>query len=105
MPYIQSDDLQKIWTHGFVKINAIDDVDNVGAYVTKYMTKDNDDERLLGEKCYFSSRGLFKPTEEIIKKEDLKALREALSPHKSYEVSFENEYLGSICYQHYNLIR
>lgn len=71
MPYVPHADLERIWGHGFVKINAIDDVDKVGAYVTKYMTKDNDDDRLRGEKCYFSSRGLIKPAEEIIKKEDL----------------------------------
>lgn len=105
MPYVPHADLERIWGHGFVKVNAIDEVDNVGAYVTKYMTKDNDDERLKGEKCYFSSRGLIKPAEEIIKKEDLNALREALSPNKVYENTFDSEHLGLISYQQYNLKR
>ncbi|WP_052585065.1 rolling circle replication-associated protein [Anoxybacillus thermarum] len=105
MPYVPHADLERIWGHGFVKVNAIDEVDNVGAYVTKYMTKDNDDERLKGEKCYFSSRGLIKPAEEIIKKEDLNALREALSPNKVYENTFDSEHLGLINYQQYNLKR
>lgn len=102
MPYVPHAELERIWGHGFIKVNAIDEVDNVGAYVTKYMTKDNDDERLKGEKCYFSSRGLIKPAEEIIKKEDLNALREALSPSKTFECSFENEHLGRITYEQYN---
>ncbi|WP_235341175.1 rolling circle replication-associated protein, partial [Anoxybacillus thermarum] len=105
MPYVPHADLERIWGHGFVKVNAIDEVDNVGAYVTKYMTKDNDDERLKGEKCYFSSRGLIKPAEEIIKKEDLNAMREALSPNKVYENTFDSEHLGLINYQQYNLKR
>ncbi|WP_338206323.1 rolling circle replication-associated protein [Parageobacillus thermoglucosidasius] len=105
MPFIPHNVLQEIWSHGFVHIRAIDDCDNVGAYVTKYMTKDNEDDRLRGEKCYFSSRGLVKPKEEIIEKKDLDALRVALSPNKTYEKTFENEYLGSICYQQYNLKR
>lgn len=104
-PYVPHAELERIWGHGFIKVNAIDEVDNVGAYVTKYMTKDNDDERLKGEKCYFSSRGLIKPAEEIIKKEDLNALREALSPSKTFECSFENEHLGQITYEQYNLKR
>jgi hypothetical protein len=105
MPYIPHSELTEIWGHGFVHIRAIDEVDNVGAYVTKYMTKDNKDDRLRGEKCYFSSRGLLKPTEEIIEKEDLNALRVALSPNKSYEDTFFNEHLGNITYEQYKLKR
>ena len=105
MPYIPHADLERIWGHGFVKINAIDDCDNVGAYVTKYMTKDHDDERLREQKSYFSSRGLAKPVEEIIEKEDLNALRVALSPNKTFEIEFQNEYVGKVSYEQYNLKR
>nr|WP_023842321.1 Rep5 [Geobacillus sp. 1121]AHB19301.1 Rep5 [Geobacillus sp. 1121] len=105
MPYVPHGVLQEIWGHGFVHIRAIDDCDNVGAYVTKYMTKSNDDERLREQKCYFSSRGLVKPVEEIIEKEDLDALRVALSPNKTYERDFHNEYVGKVSYEQYNLKR
>ena len=37
--------------------------DNVGAYVCKYMTKDNEDPRLVGRKSYLMSRNLDKPQE------------------------------------------
>jgi len=105
MPYVPHADLERIWGHGFVHIRAIDDCDNVGAYVTKYMTKDHDDERLREQKCYFSSRGLVKPVEEIIEKEDLDTLRVALSPNKTYENEFQSEYVGKISYEQYNLKR
>ncbi|MGG2973689.1 rolling circle replication-associated protein [Geobacillus stearothermophilus] len=105
MPYVPHADLERIWGHGFVHIRAIDNCDNVGAYVTKYMTKDCDDERLREQKCYFSSRGLAKPVEEIIEKEDLDALRVALSPNKTFEKEFKSEYVGKVSYQQYNLKR
>lgn len=47
-----------VWGHGFVFINSIDDVRNVGSYVVKYMTKNTRDERLFRKKAYFNSRGL-----------------------------------------------
>lgn len=105
MPFVPHDELEEIWGHGFVHIRTIDNCDNVGAYVTKYMTKDNEDERLREKKCYFSSRGLIKPVEKVIEKEDLNVLRGTLSPHMVYEDTFENEHLGSISYQQYNLKR
>lgn len=105
MPYVPHADLERMWGHGFVHIRAIDDCDNVGAYVTKYMTKDCDDERLREQKCYFSSRGLAKPVEEIIDKEDLDTLRVVLSPNKTFEKEFESEYVGKVSYHQYNLKR
>lgn len=106
VPYVPSKDLQKIWGHGFVKVNKIDKVDNVGAYVTKYMTKDNDDPRLIGEKCYFNSRGLHKPEEvNDLKKEKLENLRQALQKNETYKSEFENDYTGNIVYTQYNLKR
>lgn len=61
LPYIDVNELACVWGHGFIKLNKIDNVDNVGAYVTKYMQKDLDDPRLLGRKCYMTSRNLNKP--------------------------------------------
>lgn len=37
-PYISNADLKDLWSHGFVKIKKLDDVDNVGAYLTSYLT-------------------------------------------------------------------
>ena len=36
--YIANAQLAEIWGHGFVKINSLKDVDNIGAYVSAYLT-------------------------------------------------------------------
>ena len=66
MGFMKNEELQKIWGQGFTKINRIKDVDNVGAYVVKYMQKDLIDDRLNGRDLYGRSRDLKKPI--VIKK-------------------------------------
>lgn len=44
--------LGKAWGHGFVDIGYKKN-DNAGAYLIKYMTKENNDDRLRGKKRYF----------------------------------------------------
>ena len=100
LPYIRSNDLSDIWKNGFVKINRIDRVNNVGAYICKYMTKDNKD--LVGQKCYFTSRGLKKPV-EIKEESRAESLASSLpAPALTYSNTFENEY-NTISYKQYNL--
>lgn len=36
-PYIPNKDLANIWGHGFVKVSKLDDIDNIGAYLTAYL--------------------------------------------------------------------
>lgn len=36
-PFISNDKLSDLWGHGFVKITALKDCDNVGAYLTAYL--------------------------------------------------------------------
>ena len=36
-PFIPNEKLARIWGHGFVEINALKDVDNVGVYLTAYL--------------------------------------------------------------------
>lgn len=102
MPFIPANDLSKIWGQGFIKINAIDQVDNLGAYVVGgYMCKKLDDPRYDGQKRYFSSRGLYESLE--VKSALPIDLGEFTEDHKVYETSFENEYTGVIHYKQYNL--
>lgn len=91
--------LTDIWSNGFIKINAIDNVDNVGAYVCKYMTK-TDDDRLKGRKMYFNSRGINKFQE--IKEPNLvsSVLSSLQDQTPKYENSFANEY-NNISYKQY----
>lgn len=92
-------EFQEIWKQGFIKINSIDNIDNVGAYVCKYMTKTGDN-RLVGKKMYFNSRNLVKP-QEIKESEDVNQLLNALQNQTpKYENTFVNDY-NSINYRQY----
>jgi len=54
--------LASIWRHGFVDIDYVQsEINNVGAYLIKYMVEDIQDSRLQGKKSYFHSRDLKKP--------------------------------------------
>ena len=113
IPYIPQRELQDLWGYGFVFINAITHVDNVGAYVVKYMTKDTTDLRLQGLKAYLHSTNLKKPEQiinhnlkdfdyvedKIIKKYDLN------NQIATYESIFDTEMLGQCEYKQYNLRR
>lgn len=106
LPYIDNKKLADIWGHGFVKINDIRHVDNVGAYMIKYMAKDNGDTRLQGLKSYQTSRGLKRPLEfvgdsvdDIIKIYDLKNKKTV------FDSIYETEHLGNASYREYNLKR
>lgn len=101
IPYVKADLLAAIWGNGFIKINKIDNVDNVGAYVCKYMTKDNI--KIEGMKSYFTSRGLYKPV-EIDEEKEVEQVASALpEDFLTYSVMFDNEYLGNITYKQYNI--
>lgn len=110
MPYIKANDIANVWGNGFIKINKIDDVDNVGAYVSEYLGQaekgqghDIEDDRLQGKKSYFSSKGLFKPV-EITDKKVVEQVAAALPlENLTYIANYENEHLGIITYKQYNL--
>ena len=65
--YMSNHDLSKIWTNGFVTIKALNTVNNMSRYLTKYLTKSNtgEDERYFNMKKIFYSKNIHKP--EVIK--------------------------------------
>jgi hypothetical protein len=105
LPYIKNKLLEETWRHGWVKVNQIDEEkNNVGGYITKYMTKANEDPRLLGEKSYFNSRGLKKPTEtKLYDDKEKEGLCRDLHHLETYNSEFQNDHLGTITYTQYNL--
>jgi hypothetical protein len=109
LPYLKKSELQEIWGAGFVKINAIDKVDNVGAYVIKYMTADMDDQRLCGLQAYLHSRGLTEPIEITTWRSDPELWRQAHASLQnetpSYSAKYESESAGLIEYEQYNFNR
>lgn len=110
LPYIAKQTLSDIWQGGFVKINRIDKVDNVGAYVIKYMTADMDDTRLQGENAYLHSRGLKEPIEyktwNDTHAEAIRGIEHSLQGKApSYSAKYESAEAGQIEYLQYNLSR
>jgi len=87
----------EIWNQGFVYMNKIDGIKNVGAYVCKYMCKEFEDERMDGKKRYFSSRGLKKPI--VIKDQEEARRILAMIPNESmtYQSEFGG-YMGKVAY-------
>ena len=100
LPYTENKVLADIWGHGFVNIQSVEEVDNVGAYITKYMTKDVEDERLLGKKKYLCSKNLAEPI-EVIREEVMNDIFSEMGNVKRVNdpVEYETDYYGVIRYQ------
>lgn len=107
LPYIKNKDLANIWDNGFIKINVIEGVNNIGAYVCKYMTKEYDTkDKLAGQKCYFRSQNLYEPQElkllsSISIYDDLLQELEFTSS-VLHTQEHDSEYFGQITYTQYH---
>lgn len=111
LPYIKNKELADIWRHGFIKINSIDKVDNIGAYVVKYMTKEKADNRLKGFKGYLHSNNLIQPLvlknweHSIAVNEIINGIVDSVQNKKPvYDWEFTSEQ-NTIYYRQYNLER
>lgn len=94
--YVPAAKIAKIWTHGFIKINRIDNIKNVGRYVSKYLTKDVFNERASKRKRFFCSRGLNRPV-KLYGASASQFVGNFLSQSKPvYEVSYESEWTGEV---------
>ena len=106
IPFTKVDEIANTWGNGFVKINKISDVDNVGAYIGEYLggaEEGQAKEEFYGQKSYFGSRGLFKPI-EITDKKTVESVARALPiENLTYSYVHENEHLGLVSYKQYNL--
>ncbi|MDQ3089572.1 MAG: hypothetical protein M3Q24_00245, partial [bacterium] len=103
LKYIHKRTLADLWGEGFIEIKAVEHVDNVGAYMAKYMSKNFKDNRLDGQKRYFSSKYLQRPIEI---KNQYKATIIAKSIPEKYlvhEKEFESSYHGIVKYRQYKL--
>src|SRR5690625_4448154 len=108
--YTPFNELSDVWQNKNeqrgLRINAIKEIDNVGSYVTKYISKEiralKDNEnggREKDKKIYFQSLGLKKPREEKITEDEIKKVMKNLSKtDKIFQSEFENEYVGKIKY-------
>jgi len=103
LPFIDHDKLSKLWRNGFIKINKIENVKNIGSYVTKYMSKDFDDSRLCGQKSYFTSRGLKKPF-ITYDEDDIKTLIKIMpNESETFKSNFDSKFAGKSKFIQFNL--
>ena len=110
MPFIHQKNIEDLWGLGFIFINKIDHVDNLGAYVIKYMTPDTEDERLKGLKAYNCSKNLDRPkllrSWEWSETEKVQAMLKSLPKEKVvYSAKYRTEQSGKIAYSQVNLTR
>lgn len=97
----RENEIARIWSHGFCDIQEIKHLDNVGAYLIKYMTKENVDDRLNGKKRYFHSKNLDKPM-ELTGNEAVKIIEEYLNKIPVFTNEYSSEWTGKVRYREYN---
>lgn len=81
----------RYWDKGFARVDDLRNIDNVTAYITKYMTKDADN-RLFGSRKYHYSRNLEKPIEEYIDLTNENEFEYIKKLTKNCELKFNNKY-------------
>ena len=99
---IEAKKMEKIWRHGFVKINKIKSINNIGLYVSKYLSKESFNKKYFGKRKFFYSKSLNRPKE--YKEQDCEPILADLSQLKLvYEKEFENKYRGKVKVNLYRL--
>ena len=103
MPFIHFREITEIWGHGNIDIKTLNNVDNIGAYVCKYLSKDMFDERTFGKKKYFRSQTLTDPIEILgwLATKFIERFLSLLTP--TFEKTFESEWVGEVEYKAYRL--
>lgn len=101
--YLYKTEIAKVWKHGFIKIEKVDSIRKAASYVSKYLTKNLNDDRFCGQKAYSSSRGLKKPVEISDEKIAQEFINDLNEEYKVYENEFDNEHCGKFKYKKYLL--
>jgi hypothetical protein len=105
LPFVPWETIRGTWGNGNIDIQAIDHVDNVGAYVTKYMSKDLADNRLAGVKAFATSQNLTRPV--VTYGEEAQEIINSFVGQKKevFAREYPSEYQGNIRYTEYNMNR
>lgn len=113
--YIENSVLNKIWSFGFVKVNRLKDIDNIGAYVSAYLINIKDGERTkkgarlplypAGHQLYRFSKGIKKPISKYVTYDEAK--KEVGSAKLTYQntlqIADDNDNFSNIIhYEYYN---
>lgn len=103
LPYIEMDSLEYLWGHGMVNVRQISKVNNLGAYMSKYLGKELFSGRMFGKKKFFRSQSLSAPIELLgyWATKFVEKFLALLTP--VFEKSFESEWVGTVEYRAYTL--
>ncbi len=104
LPFIDNDELGRIWGHGYTKILAMNNSRGVSVYLSKYLSKRLDDPRKLGHKLYYSSKNLIRPIKIYGEEAErlLKELEEDPTMNMDYSNEYETQNNGTATFQLYN---
>lgn len=115
--FISNSDLSKLWGNGFVMVKRLRDVDNIGAYVSAYLTdfKDDDGNISKGSRLYLYpshhqlyrySRGIKKPEVQWVRyfeiKKELGLAKLVYSSRVDVDIA---DFHNTLVYKQYNLNR
>ncbi len=103
MPFVHFREIREIWGQGNIDIKKLNNVDNIGAYVCKYLSKDMFDERTFGKKKFFRSQTLKTPIEILgwMAQKFVEKFLSLLTP--TFVKTFESEWVGEVEYKAYRL--
>lgn len=94
---------ERYWnSNGWVDIQRLYNVDNVGAYLIKYLAKDRQKGYEFSKRNYLCSRGLKKP---VIHSDPIAVMNSVSDWIPSYTSSYDSVYNGKVIYREYNLKR
>lgn len=95
----------KIWGHGFLQIKAVQNIRSIGAYVSKYLTKDFVDERLIRKKAYFCSRRLKRPQRYRRPESVAKVLHSVIIQERVLQYDLQTHFYGRVQYSQFKILR
>lgn len=103
LPYIEMDALEYLWGQGMVNIRETSKVNNLGAYMSKYLGKELFSGRMFGKKKFFRSQTLSEPIELLgwLAIKFYEKFLSFLTP--VFEKFFKSEWVGSVEYSAYTL--
>ena len=105
LPYVPVNDITKIWGLGWCFLKRINNIENVGSYISKYLTKEITDSRYFKKKKFFYSFNLNKPLiiDTLSHIQAFFANIPKLFLKEKFAVSIDTYYLGMIQYRQLKL--
>lgn len=96
------DTLQEIWGQGFVMINKVKHVNNLGMYISKYVGKDLFDIRYFGKRKILASKNLEQPVVITTYQKIKEFMINAIGNIKPiFDKLYRSDWLGKIRYRLY----